>query len=208
MRPLRGFGRAWDRISIYLPVILMGLLALGTYWLARTTPGLAPTFGERPPTHEPDYFLRGFSVKTFDRSGRLKSEIQGVEARHFPDTDNTEIDQPRIRAFNEKGALTVATADRAIANGDASQVQLIGNAVVTREAPPPAKGQAAPPKLEIRGEFLHAYMNDERVTSDRPVTLKRGEDQFEAEQMDYDNLERVLQMQGRVRGTLQPGGAR
>jgi lipopolysaccharide export system protein LptC len=205
---LRGFGRAWDRISVYLPVILMGLLALGTYWLARSTPGVAQAFGERAPTHEPDYFLRGFSVKTFDPSGRLRSEIQGVEARHFPDTDTTEIDQPRIRAFNDKGALTVATANRAIANGDASQVQLIGNAVVTREAPPPAKGQAAPPRLEIRGEFLHAFMNEERVRSDRPVTLRRGEDQFEAEQMVYDNLDRVLQMEGRVRGTLQPGGAR
>ena len=131
-----------------------------------------------------------------------------MEARHFPDTDTTEIDQPRIRAFNDKGALTVATADRAIANGDASQVQLIGNAVVTREAPPPARGQVPPPRMEIRGEFLHAFMSEERVRSDRPVTLRRGEDQFEAEQMNYDNLERVLQMQGRVRGTLQPGGAR
>jgi len=202
---VRRFGRAWDRVSIYLPVILMGLLALGTYWLARTTPGAAQSTSERPEKHEPDYFLRGFSVKTFDPNGRLKSEIQGVEARHFPDTDTTEIDQPRIRAFNEKGALTVATAERAISNGDGSQVQLIGNAVVTREAPA-AQGQPTAPRLEIRGDFLHAYVNEERVKSDRRVTLKRGDDEFQADRMDYDNLERVLQLQGRVRGTLQPGG--
>jgi lipopolysaccharide export system protein LptC len=208
VRPMRGFGRAWDRISLYLPVMLMALLALGTYWLARSTPGAAPVLGQRTPTHEADYFLRGFSVKTFDPDGRLKTEIQGQEARHFPDTDTTEIDQPRIRAFNDKGALTVATADRAIANGDASQVQLIGNAVVTREAPAPARGRPASPRVEIRGEFLHAFMAEERVKSDRPVTLRRGDDQFEAQQMDYDNLERVLQMQGRVRGTLQPAGSR
>ena len=49
MSTLRGFGRAWDRISIYLPVILMAVLALATYWLARTTPGMSggPT-GVRP----------------------------------------------------------------------------------------------------------------------------------------------------------------
>ena len=28
----------WDRLAIYLPVMLMGVLALGTYWLARNTP--------------------------------------------------------------------------------------------------------------------------------------------------------------------------
>jgi len=203
----RGFGRAWDRISIYLPVILMGLLALGTYWLARSTPDLAPVLGTRAPIHEPDYFLRGFSVKSFDPSGRLKSEIQGSEGRHYPDTDTMEIDQPRIRSFNEKGALTMATANKAVSNADGSQVQLIGNAVVTREAPANGKG-APPPRLEIRGDFLHAYMDQERVKSDKPVTLKRGDDVFQAENMDYDNLDRVLELRGRVRGTLQPQGTR
>ena len=207
MSGLRGFGRAWDRISIYLPIILMGLLALGTYWLARTTPGAAPVFGERAPVHEADYFLRGFSVKTFDATGRLKSEIQGVEARHFPDTDTTEIEQPRMRSYSEKGALTVATANKGISNGDGSQVQLIGNAVVTRETPVVAGGTPTP-KLEIRGEFLHAYLDQERVKSDKPVTLMRGSDVFEADNMQYDNIDRVMELRGRVHGTLQPQGAR
>jgi hypothetical protein len=34
----------------------------------------------------------------------------------------------------------------------------------------------------------------------------RGTDQFTADRLDYDNLDRVMQMQGRVRGTLAPPG--
>jgi lipopolysaccharide export system protein LptC len=162
--------------------------------------------GTRAPTHEADYFLRGFSVKTFDVNGRLKSEIQGVEARHFPDTDTTEIDQPRMRSYSEKGALTVATASKGISNGDGSQVQLIGNAVVTRDTPA-AAGKPPVPKLEIRGEFLHAYLDQERVKSDQPVTLKRGSDVFQADNMNYDNIDRIMELRGRVHGTLQPQGA-
>ena len=206
MKGLRRFGRTWDRMSIYLPVMLMGLLAMGTYWLARNTPSFAPIAGQRAPTHDADYFLRGFSVKNFDPNGRLKSEIRGTEARHYPDTDTTEIDQPRIRSYNERGALTIATAKRAVSNGDGTQVQLFGDAVVTREAPA-AKGQPQPPKLEIRGEFLHAFMDEERVKSHLPVTLKRGNDVFNGDSLDYDNLERVLEMRGRVRGTIQPNGS-
>lgn len=197
------FGRAVDRLSIYLPIILMGLLALGTYWLARNTPVFAPPVPEAAPTHEPDYFLRGFSVKSFDPAGRLRSEVHGAEARHFPDTDTLEIDQPRIRSYNTvTGALTVASAKRAISNGDGSQVQLIGDAVVTREATP-ASGQGRPqPRLEIRGEFLHAFLDVERVKSDKPVRITRGGDRFDADTLDFDNLDRVLQLRGNVRGVL------
>ena len=202
MTRLRGFGRAFDRITIYLPVILMGLLAMGTYWLARNTPSFSAPGVERAPTHDADYFLRGFSVKAFDPTGRLKSEIRGAEARHYPDTDTMEIDQPHMRQYNERGALTVATARRAISNADGSEVQLIGDAVVTREGAD-AKGRPQP-KLEISGDFLHAFMDQERVKSHKRVTIKRGNDVFHAESMDYDNLDRVLELQGRVRGTLQP----
>jgi lipopolysaccharide export system protein LptC len=201
---LRGFGRAWDRVTIYLPIILMGVLALATYWLARTTPGATTGPGATPaPRHEADYFLRNFSVKSFERTGRLKSEIQGTEARHYPDTDTLEIEQPHMRSYGTKGELTVATAKHAISNADGSQVQLIGDAVVTRELP--AKPDT--PKLEVRGDFLHVYGNEERVKSDQPVTLKRGDDVFQADNMNYDNLDRVMELTGRVHGVLQPRGA-
>jgi lipopolysaccharide export system protein LptC len=203
---LRSFGRAWDRVTIYLPVILMGLMALGTYWLARNTPSFAPNVTERKPTHEPDYFMRRFSVKSFDPSGRLKSEIFGAEARHYPDTDTLEIDQPRIRAFNDRGMLTIASAKKAISNADGSQVQLIGDAVVTREAA--GSNGDAQPRLEIRGDFLHAFLDVERVKSHQPVRLRRGSDEFLADSLDYDNLDRVLELKGRVRGIIQPAAPR
>jgi lipopolysaccharide export system protein LptC len=205
MRPagLRALRSAWDRLTIYLPVMLMGLMALGTYWLARNTPSFSPGALQRPATHEPDYFLKRFSVKSFDANGRLKSELYGVEARHYPDTDTLEVDQPRIRAYNEQGALTLATARRAISNADGSQVQLIGDAVVTREPARDAQGRRTP-RLEIRSEFLHAFVDREQVRTDKPVVITRGTDQFTADGLDYDNLDRVLDLRGRVRGTLMP----
>ncbi|MFD1580750.1 LPS export ABC transporter periplasmic protein LptC [Ramlibacter ginsenosidimutans] len=202
MKASRGFSRAWDRISIYLPVILMGVLALGTYWLARTTPGVSNAVnGQHEAKHEADYFLRNFSVKSFTPQGRLKSEIQGVEARHYPDTDTLEIEQPRFRSYNDVGAVTIATAKHAISNGDASQVQLMGDAVVTRDPPPAQKDQ---PQMEIRSDFLHLFANDEKVKTDKPVSIRRGKDTFQADNLDYDNLDRVLQMHGRVHGLLLP----
>ena len=198
---------AWDRLSLYLPVILMGVLALGIYWLVRSAPVFMPPEPERAATHDPDYFMKKFSVKTFDAAGRLKSEVTGADARHFPDTDTLEIDRVRIRSFNGQGELTVATANRALSNADGSDVQLFGNALVVRDAVASKAGQTTP-RLEFRGEFLHAFMNTEQVKSDKPVQLTRGNDRFTGDTMDYDNLARVMQLRGRVKGLLVPEPAR
>ncbi|WP_295854133.1 LPS export ABC transporter periplasmic protein LptC [uncultured Xylophilus sp.] len=198
-----------DRLSIYLPILLMALFALGSYWLVRSTPAPSAPEVVRPERHEPDYFMRDFALRTFDANGKLQREIFGTEGRHYPDTDTLEIDKPRIRAISATGALTVATAERALSNGDGSEVQLFGNAIVTRE-PMTGKGGQVTPRMQFRSEFLHAYTNTERVKSHLPVTLTRGNDQFTANQMDYDNLDQVMQLRGRVRGMLMPrqGAAR
>jgi lipopolysaccharide export system protein LptC len=198
---------AWSRLSLYLPVILMTVLALGTYWLVRSTPLLLPLEAALPARHEPDYFMRKFSVKTFDETGRLKSEVLGTDARHYPDSDTLEIELVRIRSFNEDGHLSIATASRALSSGDGSEVQLIGNARVVREAAVNKAGEARP-RIEFRGEYLHAFMDTERIESNKPVELMRGQDQFTADTMDFDNRERVIQLKGRVRGTLVPGAAK
>ncbi|MDH4428265.1 MAG: LPS export ABC transporter periplasmic protein LptC [Acidovorax sp.] len=200
--------QGWDQFSLYLPVLLMGLLALGTWWLVRNAPAPQLQAVERGTSNQPDYFMKSFSVKSFDANGRLQSEVQGEVARHFPNTDTLEIEKARMRSVSPEGQLTLATADRALTNADASEVQLFGNAVVTREPLPGKAGAPKQPRIEFRSEFLHAYTKTERVRSDKPVILIRGNDQFTADAMDYDHLDQVMQLRGRVRGILQPGVAR
>ncbi len=195
--------QAWERITVYLPVALMGVLALVTYLLAKQAPVTGPGDASRPPSSEPDYFLRGFAIKSFNEQGRLKSEIFGTEGRHYPDTDILEIDQPRLRAYNQRGEPTVATARKALSNGDGSQVQLIGDAVIVREATTDATG-ALRPRLEMRSEFFHVYTETEQLRTHLPVQLQRGPDCFTADRMDFDNLDQQVQLQGRVRGTISP----
>lgn len=194
---------AWDRLSIYLPLLLMGLLALGTYWLVRSTPLFEPDAPAQAQRRDPDYEMARFSIKTFDGSGRLKSEVYGEQARHYPHTDILEIDQVRIRSYNQRGFMTVATAKRALANNDATEVQLMGDARVVREATVDRSGRTLP-RVSFRGEFLHAFLDDERIKSHKPVELERGGDRITADSLDYSNFDQVVELRGRVRGTLLP----
>lgn len=200
----------FDRVTIYLPIILTAALALGTYWLVRNAPKILEHRPQEAPRHEPDFFMRSFVVKNFLPTGELRSELFGTEGRHYPDTDTMEVDQVRVRSISLEGLTTRASAERGLSNGDGTEVQLFGNAVVVREAAVSASGKAHP-RLEFHGEFLHAFLDTERVRSHLPVTLIRGTDQFTADSMDYDNLTGVANLHGRVRGRLMPsapaGGA-
>ncbi len=197
------FKDTWDRFVLYLPLLMMTGLALATYWLVHSAPSVGAPTAQQPLTHDPDYFMDDFSVRTFDVDGRVRSEVLGDKARHYPDTQWLEIDAIRIKSYDDKGRLTTATATRGLTNDDTSEVQLLGNAVVVREASATEDGTVMP-RMEYRGEFLHAFMTTERVTSHKPVVLIRGNDRFSADTLDYDNVEQVIQMRGRVRGTLDP----
>ncbi|MDM0028206.1 LPS export ABC transporter periplasmic protein LptC [Variovorax saccharolyticus] len=194
---------AFDRLTIYLPIILTAVLALGTYWLVRNAPEMLAPQAQEAPTHEPDYFMRNFSVKNFLPNGDLRTEVFGKEGRHYPDTDTLEVDQVRWRSISPEGLVTHGSADRGVSNGDGTEIQLFGNAIVIRDAAKSPTGTPLP-RLEFRGEFLHAFLDTERVKSDKPVTLIRGSDQFTSDSMDYDSLSGVANLKGRVRGLLMP----
>lgn len=187
----------WDRLSIYLPVVLMGLLALGSYWLLRATPEVDLPRIERAPQHEPDYFMRGFAVRSFAPDGALRSEVRGAEARHYPDSRHTEIDQARIRTQPPGSPLTTALADRVTTNDDQTEFVLRGHAVVVREA-----AGANRPRLEFKGEHLRVLTEERRVLSEQPVLLVRGRDQIQANTLDFREATGVAVLQGRVQAHL------
>jgi len=188
--------RVLDTASAYLPLLLMAALALGTWWLVKNTPLLENDRALAPLRHDPDYTMNQFMVQRFAANGAMRVQIEGDVARHYPDTDTLEIDNPRIRATGLDGRVTVATAKRALSNSDGSEIQLSGGAHVVREA------RGDDEALEFRGEFLHALLATEQVRSHLPVTITQGATQIRADGMSYDNLSRIVEFKGRVRAVL------
>jgi lipopolysaccharide export system protein LptC len=188
--------RVLDAASTYLPLMLMALLALGTWWLVKNTPLFEAARATAPLTHEPDYTMSQFMVQRFGPDGTMRVQIEGDQMRHYPDTDTLEIDNPRIRAIGPDGQVSIATAKSALSNADGSEVQLSGGAQVTRLA------TATDVAIEFRGEFLHAFLRTERVRSHLPVVVKQGATEIRADGMAYDRLAGVLDFKGRVRAVF------
>jgi lipopolysaccharide export system protein LptC len=188
--------RLLDLVSAYLPLLMMAGLALGTWWLLRNAPSVDEPRAAVAPRHEADYVMTRFVVQRFGSDGALRTQIEGDRLRHFPDDDTLEIDHARIRAIASDGTVTLAAATKALANGDGSEVQLLGNAHVTRPGVDPQD------TIEFQGEFLHAFRNTERVRSHLPVVVTQGQSVIHAQGMEYDNLARVVDLKGRNSATF------
>ena len=203
-RPPVRRSRHWaDQLTVYLPVLLMGLLALASYWLLRATPPPPEPAVARAVTSEPDYFMRRFSVRVFDANGMLINEVFGSEARHRPDTDTLEVDQARIRLVGDDGVVTTASARSVVSNGARTEFVLEGDAVVVREGRTLANGSSAP-RLEFRGDQLRVFTNPQRLVSEQPVTVLRGNDRLQSDTLDYVGTDQVALMRGRVKVRLSP----
>lgn len=189
------------RFTLYLPIVLMGVLALGSWWLSRSTPATIAPALQQAQRIEPDYLLTQFSVKSFDPQGQLTSEVWGKKARHFPATDILEIDDARFSSIRDL-RITNGQGDRAYSNADGSEVQLVGNAIIVRTASQNIAEKTLP-RMEFRGEFLHAFLRTELVKSHKPVVMQRGADQFSADAMLYNKIDGIVQLNGRVRVRLE-----
>lgn len=189
--------RVREGLSAYLPLLLMLMIALATWWLVKHTPQPDAPAAARPVRSDPDYSMRGFALERFASDGRLRLRIEGDLLRHFPDTDRLEIEGARIQAFAPDGRETLATARRALGNGDGSELQLLGGAEVTSR-------DAAGQRVFIRSEFLHAFVVLERVRTHMPVLARFGGAEVTAAGIDYDNATRKLEFAGPVRASFPP----
>lgn len=187
-----------DRLTLYLPLLAMGLLAMASWWLVRSVPELWGDAPDKQVRQDPDYHLEQFSTQVFNAQGQRIRTVSGDKARHYPDSDELHIDAVRVSVVNEEGVEIKASALRGIASRNGERVTLLGQVHVVR----PAHGQT--PKIELRGERLLALQKEEKLLADLPVQIWRDRDQFEANSLDFDMKTGQYQLGGRVKATLQP----
>jgi lipopolysaccharide export system protein LptC len=199
---MNAFRRVLDRLALYLPAILMAVFALGSWWLVRSLPSFFNETVAQSVRHEPDYFLQNFSVKSFDSQGRLMRELSGEHAQHFPETDTLDIQKVQLRGHSQEGQQVNAVADKALAKGDGTQVTLVGNVHISQPASTSANGLRA--ATEMRSQEIKAFVKEERLVSDVPVEVRRGQDLFTAEKMQMNSKTGEYELSGRVRGTVHP----
>lgn len=183
-----------------LPLLLMALLALGTWWLVKNAPRGSRQAEAKEAQHLPDYRLEGFTLKRYNPNGQLAVTLQGERLKHFPDDDSLEIDTLNLEALGIDGRRTVAVARQAQVSRGGSLVVLKGSAHITSQTP-------GSPPVEFTGEQLHLDVDKRRVWAEQPVRVRQGLSEFSADAFEFDEGTRQLQLTGPARAVFAPQSA-
>ncbi len=184
------------RLTSLIPLVAMAALAGITWWLLQAT---LPPPNEGAPhkkAHTPDYFADNFSVSELDQSGATQYRLTAAHMVHYEDDEDSDLTKPAIRAFQPGKPIVTATGDRGTVNGDASIVNLYDNARILRAA------GYGDPAMQADSEHFRVLVNDDVIETEKPVKLQRGPSVMTASGMNYNNVTRVMQLFGNVRGAI------
>ncbi|CAD6512674.1 MULTISPECIES: LPS export ABC transporter periplasmic protein LptC [Paraburkholderia] len=187
------------RLTSLVPLVCVAALAGFTWWLLQAVQPREKEAAPRPLTHTPDYFADNFSVSELDQSGATQYRLTATHMVHYEDDENSDLTNPAVRAFQPGKPIVTATGLRGTVNADASIVNLYDNARILRAA------GAGDPEMQADSEHFKVLVNDDVILTEKPVKLRRGQSVMTATSgMNYNNVSRVIQLFGNVRGAIAP----
>lgn len=204
-----------NALIVYIPLLIMALLAAVTWWLVVITPGMPDMIIRRAKSANPDLEIYNFTAKRFDASGTLRSSLIGDVARQYPLTNTIVVDrvnlmttessveenkiQPPLDTPGIEFFRVTAISDIGIIYNADSVIEFIDNAYITRQ---PLEAQGNSGKLEFWGNELKILVNENLMVSTQPVDIRRDGIRYTAQGMTFNNNTGILEMKGKVDGTI------
>lgn len=189
-----------ERSGGWPALVLLASLGALTFWLDRVVqPPTNPQTGTV--RHDPDYIVDGLAATRMDKEGRVQHTLHASKMTHFPDDDVTLLLEPRLVTFGENRAPITVTSREARVSGDGENVYFERQVRVVR----PRFGNQS--ELVLETEYLHVMPDENIVKTNQPVTIRDPSTVIDASGLELNSETRVLELQGRVKGTYKPPDA-
>jgi len=196
-----GIGRTLLRL---MPLILMGTLTLGTFWLVQKVTPPEKSSLERVRLHEPDYTITNGALTALNEMGNTKYRILGNKVIHYDDDASIDILTPRIRLFQLDKAPVTVKSDTGHLDGDLTILDLIDNASIFRPAQAATSSQAATLRMLASSTYFKVLINDDIIETNRPITLEQGISIMQStEGGKFNNIEQSMTLLGQVKGRIE-----
>ena len=196
-----GIGRMLLRL---MPLILMGVLTLVTFWLVQKNTPPEKSAVERVRLHEPDYTITNGALSALNELGVTKYRILGNKVIHYDDDASIDILTPRMRLFQADKPPVTVKSDTGHLDGDLTILDLIDNASIFRPAQAATASQAATLRMLASSTYFKVLINDDIIETNRPITLEQGMSTMHSnEGGKFNNVEQSMMLLGQVKGRIE-----
>ena len=151
-----------------MPLILMGLLTLVTFWLVRKNTPPEHSMLERVRLHEPDYIIQNGTLSALNEQGNTKYRILGNKVTHYDDDASIDIEVPRMRLFQPNKAPVTVKSDTGHLDGDLTILELFDNASIFRPAQAATETEPATLRMLATSSYFKVFINDDVIETNRP----------------------------------------
>lgn len=182
---------ATDRLY---PIIAVALLAAGSIWLERLSREQEST-PDRSAGSGPDFIAEQTRIVGFAKDGSRSYALVSERMTHFPNTDITEVERPRLELVSSDRLLTIQS-DRGEVSPGGERADFVGNVEAQRQG---STGQA---DIRFVSERLTVWPDKHRAESTAPVRLTQGQTTALAHGLRADNLFGTLDLIGKARVTI------
>lgn len=181
------------RPTILLPLALLAMLALLTFWIDYSVQGPEPKM-DGSNRHDPDYILHNFTTTRTDENGDLRYRLSAAEMRHYPDDDTTELEKPHFTRYEIDKPYSQIGGQKAFVSSDGEKIRFVDDVKVVRQAFD-GKGE-----MVVLTDQLDVMPNEEMATTDRPVVItQEPKTVIHATGMIYDKKNKTVQLFNRVK---------
>ena len=183
-------------MKTFISLSIVMVFALLTLWLqnAFKDTTLMPVAKQK---HFPDYFMDGFSVQQMDKDGEPAYVLTADRLQHFSDSDNSEVQLPRIEIHDLRGNWSVV-AKRAVVYGGSDIIQLYEQVKIRRQGTPQQ------PTLAIDTSYLKIDPNKKLAETTQPTHITSGTLVLDSQGMVFDSNRDILKLTSNVRGSYAP----
>lgn len=182
-----------------LPLVLVLILLLLTWWLLDDT-RVKPLEDQSAPTHNSDYYIRGFTTLALDESGQRRYQLVADHLIHFIDTDSTKMTRLRYSRFNGSTGAVLINANTGIGAKDNSLLDLQGEVHII------SKDGFDQTLVETKTDQLALYPNRDFAETNSPVTIENADSITKGIGMTLDSRAGKLVLLSKVSSIYYPGG--
>ena len=141
--------------------------------------------------NQTDYTLEDFVITNVNNNKGQVYQLSGKSLSHFVNDNNSVIDQPSLQMTGQNSQSWSGNATTGYLSKDFSKLQLVGNVALSHN-------RNDNPPVNVATEKLDIDTTSRQMTTNDPVQIDGGQWSFQANQMQADVDNGILQFQSGV----------